>query len=83
MRLRPLQFLYQLRWRECDHGCGYPVGSNSHCVEPANAKDAKNPCMLHPFDWRIVRHLPPSQVYLAQAYIFLVSVLQVSSEFII
>lgn len=77
MRLRPLQFLYQLCWRECDHGCSHPVGSNAHCVEPANAEDTETPSMRHPFNWRIVRHLSPGQVYLAQAYIFLVSALQV------
>lgn len=59
MRLRPLQVLSQLRWRECDHRCRHPVGSNSHCVEAANAKDTETPSMRHPFDWRIVRYLFP------------------------
>lgn len=82
MRLQHVQFLYQLCWRECGHGCGHPDGSNTHCVEATNAKDTETPSMRYPFDWRIVRHLPPSQVYLARAYIFLVSALQASSEFI-
>lgn len=68
MCLQPLPILYQPCCYKCGHRFDRPVGSNSHCVEAANAQDTETLAIRHLFGWWIVCHPQAKCIWLKLIY---------------